>query len=161
MGHYKWFANNNDCLSKLFWSLRRSPIVLFNLLCAFFRCKLKSNLVSSTILKYFLEEDDLTKFWWKSNGGWLTLLILLLKITFWACLLGSELKFIFHGKAQALILLKSLFKLVVVELIFWTTEKKKASSANNFGFQFKSYDKSLIKIRKNEGPRIDPWGTPA
>ena len=71
----------------------------------------------------FLMEDDLTKFWLKSSCGWLTSLIFLLKITSWACLLGSGLKFIFNWRAQSLILLKSLLKSVVVELIFWATEK--------------------------------------
>ena len=85
----------------------------------------------------------MTKFLLKKNGGWLVLLINLLKITSWACLLGSGLKFIFLWKAQSLILLKSLFQSVVLELIFWTTEKREISSANNFGFEFKSSDKSL------------------
>ena len=32
------------------------------------------------------------------------------------------------------------------------------SSANNFEFDVKPSDKSLIQIIKNNGPRIDPWG---
>ena len=125
MRPYKWFVNNNDRLGKIFWSLQGRPIVLFTLLCTIVRCKLKSNLVSNTIPRCFWEEDDLNKFWLKSNGGWLILLIFLQRITSWACLLGSGLKFIFHRKAQSLILLKSLFKsVVVVELILWTTEKR-------------------------------------
>ena len=83
-------------------------------------------------------------FWLKSNGGWLILLIFLQKITSWARLLGPGLKFIFYWQAQSLILLKSLFKLLVVEFIFWATEKREVSSACHFGFEFKSSDKSLI-----------------
>ena len=40
-------------------------------------------------------------------------------------------------------------------------EKREVSFANNFGFEVKSSDKSLIQIRKNNGPRTDPRGTPA
>ena len=45
------------------------------------------------------------------------------KITSFACLLGSELKVIYHWFAQAFILLKSLFKLVADKFILSTTEK--------------------------------------
>ena len=59
-------------------------------------------------------------------------------------LLGLGLKLILHWKAQLLILLKSLFESVVVELIFWTIQKRKVPFANNFEFEVKSCDKSLI-----------------
>ena len=101
--------------------------------------------MSNATPRWLWEEDDLTKFWLKSNGRWL----ILLKITSWACLLASVLKFTFHCKAQSLILLKSLFKSVVVGLIFYTTGKREVSSANNFWFEFKSSGKSLIQIKKN------------
>ena len=45
------------------------------------------------------------------------------KITYFVCLLGSELKVIYHWFAQAFILLKSLFKLVADKFILSTTEK--------------------------------------
>ena len=48
---------------KAFWSLRRSPIVLFALFCSFFRCKLKSNVVSNTIPRCLWFNYDLSKFW--------------------------------------------------------------------------------------------------
>ena len=134
----------NDVLGKLSWSLRRSPIVLFTLFCTFFRCKLKSNLVSNIIPRCFWVDDDLTKFSLKYNGGWSILLIFLLKITSWACFLGSGLNLIFHWKAQSLIFIKSLFRSFAVEFIFWTTENREVSSANNFGFEVKPSDKSLI-----------------
>ena len=134
----------NDVLGKLSWSLRRSPIVLFTLFCTFFRCRLKSNLVSNIIPRCFWVDDDLTKFSLKYNGGWSILLIFLLKITSWACFLGSGLNLIFHWKAQSLIFIKSLFRSFAVEFIFWTTENREVSSANNFGFEVKPSDKSLI-----------------
>ena len=37
-----------------------------------------------------------------------------------------------------------------------TTEKREVSSANNLGLEDKSSDRSLIYIKKNSGPRIDP-----
>ena len=151
----------NDVLGKVFWSLQRRPIVLFALFCTFFRWELKSNLVSNTIPRCLWVDDYLSKFWLKYNGEWSILLIFLLKITSWACLLGSGLNLIFLWKAQLLIFVKSLFKSFAVAFILWITKKRGVSSANNLGFEVKPSDKSLIWIRKNHGSRIDPWGTPA
>ena len=144
MRRHKWFENNNDVLGKVFWSLGRRPIVLFALFCTFFRYKLKSNLVSNTIQRCLWIDGDLTKFWLKYKGGWSILLIFLLKITSWACLLGSGLDLIFQWKVQLLIFIKSLFKSFAAELILWATENREVSSANNLGFQYKSSDKSFI-----------------
>ena len=130
----------NDVLVKVSWSLRRSPIVLFTLLYTFFRCRLKSNLVSNAIPRCFWVDDDLTKFSLKYNEGWSILLILLLKITSWACFLGSGLNIIFHWKAQSLIFIKSLFRSFAVEFIFWTMENREVSSASNFEFEVKPSD---------------------
>ena len=105
----------NDVLGEVSWSLRRSRIILFTLFCTFLRCKLKSNLVSNIIPRCFWVDDDLTKFPLKYNGGWSILLIFLLKITSWACFLGSRLNLIFHWKAVSLIFIKSLFRSFAVE----------------------------------------------
>ena len=40
-----------------------------------------------------------------------------------------------------------------------TTEKREVSSANNLGLDDKSSDRSLIYIKKNSGPRMDPLRT--
>ena len=141
--------------------LRRNPIVLFTTFCTCFSCKLKSKLVSNTVPRCLWVDDDLTNFWLKHTGGWSILLIFLLKITSWACFLGSGLDLILHWKAKTFIFIKSLFRSFAVEFIFWTSENREVPSANNFGFDVKSSDKSLIQIRKNNGPRIDLWGTPA
>ena len=69
-------------------------VVLFTLLCTFFRCKLKSSLVSNIIPRCLWVDHDLTKFSLNYNGGWPILLIFLLKITSWACFLGSGLNII-------------------------------------------------------------------
>ena len=41
------------------------------------------------------------------------------------------------------------------------TLKRNVSSANNFVLEDKSPDKSFIQIKNNNGPRVEPWGTPA
>ena len=71
-----------------------------------------------------------------------------LKITFCACLVGSGLKFVFHWNVQVLALNSSLFKLLTDLVIFFTTVNKDVSSANNFGLDAKSSNKSLMYIRK-------------
>ena len=85
-------------------------------------CKLKSNVVPNTVPRCFWVESGLTKFWLKSNDTRIILITFVLKIY----------------------LLKWPFKLVVVELIFWTIEKIGVWFPNNLGFQVKSSDKSLI-----------------
>ena len=78
-----------------------------------------------------------------------------------ALFLGSGLHFIFYWEVQSLIFIESLFKLFAEELMFWTTEKREVLFPNNFVFEIKLSDKSLIQIRKNNGPSIGPWGTTA
>ena len=135
----------NDVLGKVSWSLQRSPIVLFTLFCTFFRCKLKSNLVSFNIIPRCLwVDDDLPKFSLKYNEGWSILRFFLLKITSWACFLISGMNVIFHWKVQLLIFIESLFRSFAVEFIFWTTENREVPPANTFRFEVKSSDKSLI-----------------
>ena len=53
------------------------------------------------------------------------------KITFFACLVGSELNDIFQLKAQSRIFTKSLFSLEAEILALFTTEKTNVSSANS------------------------------
>lgn len=59
----------------------------------------------------------------------------LLKITFWAFLLGSGLKFNFHWKAQSLVSHKSLWRSVVVAVMFWILEQRKSCRLLNFSSQ--------------------------
>ena len=40
-------------------------------------------------------------------------------------------------------------------------EKRKVSSAKSLILEDKSSAKSLICIKNNNGPRMEPWGTPA
>ena len=83
------------------------------------------------------------------------------KISSCACLVGSGLKLIFHWKTHSPIFFKSLFRSIFEASTFLTTEKSEVSSANNLGFDAKLSDKSLIEIKNNCGPRIEPWGTQA
>ena len=40
-------------------------------------------------------------------------------------------------------------------------ENKELSSANNFLSEFKLSDRSLMQMRKSNGPNIEPCGTPS
>ena len=82
------------------------------------------------------------------------------KITSWACLDGSGLKDIFHLLAHRLTLSRSLFSFCDVLTGSRTTENIEVSSAKNFTLDSRLSDISLIYIEKNNGPRIEPWGTP-
>ena len=78
-----------------------------------------------------------------------------------ACLSGSGLKVIFHRFAPAFILLKSLFKLVVDRFVLSITEKKsEILSKKSLAFVVRLSEISLIQIKSNNGPRIEPCGTP-
>ena len=88
-------------------------------------------------------------------------LFFLLNIISWTCLLGSELKFIFHLKAQLPIFSKSSLRSLGEVLISLITENIEVSSANNLHSLLRPSDKSLIYIKDNKGPGIDPWETPA
>ena len=52
----------------------------------------------------FWEDVQVTLALWNSNGGWTVSFNLQLKMTFWACLVVSGSKFIFHCIVQLLIL---------------------------------------------------------
>ena len=42
-----------------------------------------------------------------------------------------------------------------------TTDNREVSSANSLALDDKPSDKSLIEVKITNGPKIDPWGTPA
>ena len=66
----------------------------------------------------------------------------LLKMTYSACLAGSELKIIFHWNLQLDTLLKSLFQFNDELCMFPTREKSEVSLANNFGLDVRLSAKS-------------------
>ena len=69
----------------------------------------------------------------KGKGGWDDIDLLWEKVTSWACLEISGLKFIFHWKNHFVILVKSLFKSFVALLILCTVANNELSSPNGFG----------------------------
>ena len=89
----------------------------------------------------------------KIQRGWESLLAFQLKITSWACLQGSGLKFIFHCCTQWLVSAAELSLLC-------STENKEVSSVMNLVFDDNSSAKSFMYIKKS-GPSIETCGTPA
>ena len=75
-------------------------------------------------------------------------------------LLESELSDTFQLYAHLEIISRSSVRLLVLSSLLLTTEKKEVSSANNLTLDFNPPGKLLIYIRKNKGPKMDPWGTP-
>ena len=82
-----------------------------------------------------------------------------LKIISCACFVGSGLKLILKWNAHLFIFAKSLFSSIAEVLLSWITEKKDVSSENSLAFEDNPSDKSLIYIKYNNGPSIEPWGT--
>ena len=82
------------------------------------------------------------------------------KITSCTGFLGSGLKSIFHWYAHWEITLRSRFKYLADSLISWTIGKTDLSSANNSAMEMSRSDRSIIYIKDNRGPRMDPCGTP-
>ena len=52
-------------------------------------------------------------------------------------------------------------KVAALDWMSLTTEKRDVSSAKSLQFEDTPFDKSLMQIRSNNGPKIEPWGTPA
>ena len=96
----------------------------------------------------------------KHKGGWQTVFSFLKKITSWACLLRSRLKLIFHWQAHCFTLARSLLSSEVIITESWITEKREVSSAKRLVLEDKPSAKSLTNIKNNNGPRMEPWGTP-
>ena len=81
------------------------------------------------------------------------------KITSWDCLLRSGWKLIFHRKAHSFILVRSL---VFWGFNYWAMDKRKQSViiSKRSLTEDKPSAKSLIYIKDEDGPRIEPWETP-
>ena len=75
-------------------------------------------------------------------------------------MLGSGWKLIFQWIAQLLILFKSLFKGFAEVLTFCTMEKRDGSYAKNLAVVDRLSDRSLMWIKNNSDPSMEPWGTP-
>ena len=109
----------------------------------------KDNFESKCRPKYFWESALLTGMLLKNILGWIFLVVFLLKMTSWACFVGSGLKLIFHWKAHLFISFRSLLRLLAVLSGTLTVENSQRLS-----------DKLLMYIRNKSGPNIDHWGIP-
>ena len=114
--------------------LRSLPTALLTLTNTLLRCSSNVNLKSNMTLRCFWEKDWETLLSLKTKDGWVGLFDLQLKMTFWACLLGSGLKLIF----------KSSFDSLAEAFTSWTTENNDASSAKRFALLDNLSDKSFI-----------------
>ena len=135
-------------------------IVLFILHSTVSRCFSKDNLVSRMIPRCLWDGACITLLLLNTSGGCDIALDFWLKMTSCACFFESGLKLIFHWNAHLFIFPKLLFSSRSEVLLSWITENKDMLSANNLAFEDNPSDKSLIYIKNNNGPSMDPWGTP-
>ena len=131
-------------LGNRFCSLRRSSIVLLILVVTIFIWFSDVNLESSMMPRCFWYIDWVTFVLLNTKGGWGSFFVLRLKMTSWACLVGSGLKFDFHWKAQLCIISKSLLRTFAEFWLSWITENKDVSSANNLAFVESPSERSFI-----------------
>ena len=96
-----------------------------------------------------------------TSGGCDIVLDFYLKMTSCAWFFGSGLILIFHWKTHLFIFTKSLFCSRADVLLSWITKNKDVPSANSLAFEGNPSNKPLIYIKNNNGPSIEPWGTPA
>ena len=99
--------------------------------------------MSSIIPNYFWEDVQVTLALLNSNGDE-NFFNLRLKVSSWACLVVSGLKFIFHWVTHLLILSKSLLRLFAEALMSYITENKDVSSAKSFGLDERPSARSLM-----------------
>ena len=109
-----------------------------------FRCSQNINSLSSIIPRCFWDEDYETWRLLKNNSGWRIFFDFRLKMTSWACLLGSPLKFIFCWKSQLLILAKPLFSFFADVFMSSVTENKDVSSANSLSTENRLVTRSFM-----------------
>ena len=107
------------------------------------------NKLSKSVLGIELGERDL-----KFNDGYVLELVFRINSYSRACLLGSELKFIFHCTVHSEIFVRSLFRLTVFLVISCTVENEEVSSAKSFGLDCKQFGKSFMHIKNNKGPKL-------
>ena len=100
-----------------------------------FRCSQNVNCSSNIIPRCFWDEDCAAWILLENNGGWLIFFDFRLKMISRACLLVSGLKFIFHWKAELLILAKSLLSSFADVFMPCVTENKDVSSANSLALK--------------------------
>ena len=95
-----------------------------------------------------------------TNRVWANFRILQEEKFFWVCFYGFGLKVIFHWKFQLFGLFKSSLKYFARESLSCITENRDVSSETSLGFETKLSEMLLIYIKKSNGSRIKPLGTP-
>ena len=83
-----------------------------------------------------------------------------LKMTSCVCFFGSGLKLIFHWKAHLFISIK-FYSVQEQRYCYYGSQETRTYRQHSLAFEENPSDKSLIHIKNNNGPRIEPWGTPA
>ena len=84
----------------------------------------------------------------------LSFLVFLLNIISYASLVKSGLNMIFHSKAQLLFTVRLLGKIATLDWMLLTTEKRDVSSTKKLQFEDTTFDKFLMQIKINNGPKI-------
>ena len=137
------------------------PIVLSTLVKIVLKWMSKNNFELKYRPKCFWESALLTGILLKQILGWIFLVVFLLKMTSWACFVGSGLKPILHWKAYLFISFRLSFTLLAVISGTLTVENRDVSPVNNLGLHWRLLDISFMYTRNKSGPNIEPWGTPA
>ena len=113
----------------------------------FQKCSLKFSLSSSLRHKWFWIFTVLNTKLLKYKSGCFSEHNFLENITSWVCLVGPELKTIFHCSAYLRKFLKSLFSTFAASKGSKISENKEVWSANSFILLFKLFARSLIYIK--------------
>ena len=143
-----------DGLGNTCWNFCNRPIVLFFLVKIVLIWMSKYNFESKYRPKCFWESALRTGMLLKNILGWIFLVVFLLKMTSWACFVGSGLKFIFHWKAHLFISCRSLLRLLAIFPGTLTVENRDVLSVNNLGLHWRLSDKSLMYIRNKSGLKL-------
>ena len=122
---------------------------------------LKDNLESRTIPRCLCSITFFTGVSLKRTTGWSISFFFLENISSTACFCGSGLKDILQLRAHWFINSKSWFMSIAAALESSTTVNNEVSSAKSLTLHLKSSVRSFMYTRKNRGPKIEPWGTPA
>ena len=125
------------CLGNKLESFRKSPIVLFVLLNAFFRCSSNVNLTSKITPRCLWKLTWELMLLFKSKGGRVAFFNFLLNIISWAYLQRFGLKVIFQSKTNHWFFFRSLFNSIADVFILCTAENREVSSANSLAFDDK------------------------
>ena len=144
----KWRIGQTKALYSVIWPdlVRFCSILLFFFCIVFFLDVFqKDNRLSRIIPRCFWAVACITLLLNTTRGCNIGLDVWL-KLTSYACFIGSGLKLILHWKAHLFIFAKSF---IVEVLLSWIRENKNILSANSLAFEDNLSDKSLMVIKNN------------